>query len=174
LAGLMEEDVPMESGTTPTPLRAAFEARDHDALMKAIAPDFVLNSPILEVPFAGIDEASDLFAVMLEELWPLTYLDEIPGDPHVLHFTGEIRGKRLEGVDLLHFDDEGRVKEMTVFFRPLAAVAAFLGATGSKLGRRRVGPARGAIIAAAGAPANAMMRTSAAAAPKLLRLVRAK
>ena len=164
----------MANQVTPTPLRAAFEAHDHDALIKALAPDFVLNSPILAVPFSGIDEASDLFAVLLEELWPLTYLDEIPGDPHVLHFTGEIKGQTLEGIDLLRFDDEGRVNEMTVFFRPLAAVAAFLGATGSKLGRRMVGPGRGAIIAAAGAPANAMMRTSAAAAPKLLRLGRAK
>ena len=159
---------------TPTPLRAAFEARDLDAVVRALAPDVVLNSPILGVPFAGIDEATDLFAVVLDELWPLTYLDEIPGDPHVLHFAGEVKGERLEGIDLLRFDQEGRVKEITVFFRPLAAVAGFLGATGPKLGRRRGGAWRGAIIAAAGAPANAVMRTTAAAAPKLIGLGRGK
>jgi hypothetical protein len=49
---------------TPTPLRAAFEARDHDAIVAALAPDVVLRSPIFEVPFTGIDEASDLFAVL--------------------------------------------------------------------------------------------------------------
>lgn len=157
-------------GTAPTPLRAAFEARDHDAVVAALAPDVVLHSPIIEVPFTGIGEVSDLFAVVLEELWPLAYVNEIAGDPHMLHWTGEIKGQAIEAIDLLRFDDRGRVNEITVFFRPLAAVASFLGATGPKLGRRRGGAWRGAAIAVAGAPANAMMKASAAAAPKLLRL----
>lgn len=159
---------------TPTPLRAAFEARDHDGIVEALAPDVVLSSPIFEVPFTGIEEASDLFAVLLEELWPLTYLDEIPGDPHVLHFTGQIKGKTLEGVDLLRFDDQGRVSEITVFFRPFPAVASFLTAMGPKLGRRRGGAGRGAILRAAGLPVSALMRTTAATGPRLLGLGRNK
>ncbi len=39
----------MSASTTPTPLRAAFEARDHEALVEAFAPDVVLRSPIFEV-----------------------------------------------------------------------------------------------------------------------------
>src|ERR1700704_2944611 len=134
----------MDPNPIPTPLRAAFEARDHDATLEALAPDVVLRSPIFELPFTGIDEAGDLFAVLIEELWPLTYVDEIPGDPHVLHFTGEINGKELEGLDLLRFDEEGRVKEITVFFRPFPAVAAFLSKTGPKLARKRGGAGRAA------------------------------
>ncbi len=164
----------MQPTSTPTPLRAAFEARNHDAILDALAPDIVLRSPIFEVPFEGIDEAGDLFAVLLEELWPLTYLDEIPGDPHILHFTGEIKGKKLEGIDLLRFDEEGRVREITVFFRPFPAVAAFLTAMGPKLGRRRGGPGRGAILTAAGAPVSALMRATAATGPRLLGLGRNK
>src|SRR2546421_6459571 len=128
------------------------EAGDHSAVVATFAPDVVLRSPIFEVPFTGIDEASDLFAVLLEVLGPLTYVDEFPGDPHVLHFTGEIKGRRLEGIDLLRFDDEGRVREITVFFRPFPAVAGFLSAMGPKLGRRRGGAGRAATLAAAGAP----------------------
>jgi hypothetical protein len=164
----------MMASEAPTPLRAAFEARDHDAIVRALAPDVVLRSPIFDVPFEGIDEAADLFAVLLEELWPLTYLDEIPGDPHVLHFTGEIHGKTLEGIDLLRFDEEGRVKEITVFFRPFPAVAAFLSAMGPKLGRRRAGTARAATLTAAGAPVSALMRATAALGPKLLGLSRSR
>ena len=155
---------------TPTPLRAAFEARDHAAILEALAPDVVLYSPIFEVPFTGIEEASDLFAVLLEEVWPLTYLDEVPGDPHILHFTGQVKRKSLEGVDLLRFDEEGRVREITVFFRPFPAVAAFLTAMGPKLGRRRGGAGRGAILRAAGLPVSALMRTTAATGPRLLGL----
>jgi hypothetical protein len=161
---------PMEPATTPTPLRAAVEARDQDALVAALAPDIVLRSPIFDRPFTGIDEVGDLFAVLLETLWPITYLDEIPGDPHILHFTGQIKGDELEGVDLIRFDDQGRVKEMTVFFRPFPGVAAFLSATGPKLGRRRRGAGTAAILRAAGAPLGFFMRRTAGSGPALLRL----
>jgi SnoaL-like domain len=159
---------------TPTPLRVAFEARDHAAVVEALSPDVVLWSPIFEVPFTGIDEASDLFAVLLEALWPLTYLDEIPGDPHVLHFTAEVRGKRLEGVDLLRFDEDGRVKDITVFLRPFPAVAAFLSDTGPKLADKRGGSGRAAFLKVAGAPVSALMRTTAATGPRMLGLRRSK
>lgn len=162
------------ASSTPTPLRVAFEARDHDGIVAALAPDVVLTSPIFEVPFTGIDEASDLFAVLLDTLRPITYLDEIPGDPHVLHFTAEIRGKTLEGIDLLRFDDQGRIKEITVFFRPFPAVAAFLSETGPKLARRRSGAGRAAILSVAGAPVSALMRTAAATGPRLLGLRRGR
>jgi hypothetical protein len=159
---------------TPTPLRAAFEARDLEGIGRALAPDVVLRSPIFDVPFTGIDEASDLFAVLLEVLWPLEYLDEIPGDPHILHFRTEIKGAELEGIDLLRLDDQGRVKEITVFFRPFPGVAAFLSAMGPKLGRRRGGTGRAAALAAGGAPVSALMRISAAVGPRLLGLSRRK
>src|SRR6266498_680069 len=113
----MRDDPAMQPSSTPTPLRVAYEARDLDGIAEALSPEVVLHSPILGAPFVGIDEATDLFAVVLDQLWPLTYVDEIPGDPHILHFTGEIKDERLEGIDLLRFDDAGRVKEITVFFR---------------------------------------------------------
>ena len=160
----------MTEPVTPTPLRAAFEARDHDALVDALSPDVVLWSPIFEVPFTGRDEVGDLFAVLMDELWPLTYLDEIPGDPHVLHFTADVGGKRLEGVDLLRLDEDGRVEDITVF----PAVAAFLSDTGPKLADKRGGWGRAAFLKVAGAPVSALMRTTAATGPRLLGLRRSK
>jgi hypothetical protein len=168
--GRMEDDPAMSASVAPTPLRVAFEARDHDAIVAALAPDVVLTSPIFEVPFTGIEEASDLFAVLLEVLWPITYLDEIPGDPHVLHFTAEINGTELEGVDFLRFDDQGRVKEITVLLRPFKGVAAFMSATGPKLGRRRGGAGRAAVLRVASAPLTFFMRRTAASGPALLGL----
>jgi hypothetical protein len=159
---------------TPTPLRAAFEARDHDAVVRALAPDVVLFSPIFETPFRGIEEASDLFAVLLDVLWPLTYLAEIPGDPHVLNFRGEINGTPFEGIDLLRFDEQGRVKEITVFLRPFPGIAAFLGAMSGKLGRKRGGAGTAATMKVAGAPVRALMRVTAAVGPRLLGLGREK
>ena len=115
------------------------EARDHDAVIAALAPDVVLWSPIFDKPFTGIDEASDLFAVLIEVLTPLEYLDEIPGDPHILHFRAEIDGTELEGIDLLRFDEQGRVKEITVLFRPFKGRRRIYERERPKLGRRRGG-----------------------------------
>ena len=140
--------------------------------MRALAPDVVLRSPIFDVPFRGRDEAGDLFAVLLEVLWPLEYLDEIPGDPHILHFRGEIKGTELEGIDLLRFDDEGRVKEITVFFRPFPGIAAFLSGMSPKLGRRRGGRGLAATMVAAGAPVSGLMKATASLGPRLLRVGR--
>lgn len=126
------------------------------------------------MPITGIEEASDLFAVLLDVLWPVTYLDEIPGDPHILHFTAEVKGERLEGVDLLRFDDEGRVKEITVLFRPFPAIAAFLSATGPKFAQRRGGAGRSTALRIAGAPVSALMRVTAATGPRMLGLRRAR
>jgi hypothetical protein len=160
----------MASGAAPTPFRAAIEARDLDAVIAALAPDVVLQSPIFEVPFTGTEEARDLFAVLLEQVWPFTYLNEIPGDPHVLHFTAEIKGTELEGIDLLRFDEQGKIREITVLFRPFPGIAAFLSSTGPKLGRRRVGGGRAALLRVANAPLTFFMRRTAASGPGLLRL----
>jgi hypothetical protein len=166
----MRDDLSMEAGTTSTPMRVAFEARDHAALMEALADDVVLRSPIFDKPFTGIDEASDLFASVLEVLWPITYLAEVPGDPHVLYFRGEIDGTVVEGCDLLRFNEQGKVKEITVFLRPFPGIAAFLAGTAPGLGRRRGGRGRAAIMRAAGVPVNFFMRRTAASGPKLLRM----
>jgi hypothetical protein len=165
----MGDDAQMDS-PVPTPMRVAFEARDHAALMDALADDVVVRSPIFDVPFTGKDEASDLFASVLEAMWPIEYLAEIPGDPHVLYFRAEIDGTDLEGCDLLRFDDDGKVTEITIFMRPFPGIAAFLGATGPTLGRRRAGNGRAALMRFAGAPLGFFMRRTAADGPKLLRM----
>lgn len=157
-------------GSTPTPLRAAMEAGDRDAVAASLAPDVVLWSPIFDKPFTGIDEARDLFGVLIDVLTPVEYLDEIPGDPYILHFRAEIDGTELEGIDLLRFDDQGLVKEITVLFRPFKGVAAFMSATGPKLGRVRGGSGRAALLRVATAPLTFLMRRTAASGPSLLRL----
>ena len=160
----------MSASPAPTPLRAAMEARDHDAVVAALAPDVVLWSPIFDKPFTGIDEASDLFAVLIEVLTPLEYLDEIPGDPHILHFRAEIDGTELEGIDFLRFDEQGRVKEITVLFRPFKGVAAFIerdrpeARTTARRSRAR------RILRVASAPLTFFMRRTAASGPALLGL----
>jgi hypothetical protein len=160
------------SSATPTPLRAAMEARDESAVKAALAPDVILHSPILDTPFRGRDEVGDLLGVVLQVIGPLTYLADVPGDPHVLFFRTDVDGVELEGVDVLRFDQQGLVREITVLLRPFPGVAAFLKATGPKLARRRKGAVQAAATRAATPPLSALMRLATAVTPRLLGLGR--
>jgi hypothetical protein len=40
----------------------------------------------------------------------------------VLLFRTTVNGREIHGIDLLHFADDGRIKEFTVMVRPLSAV----------------------------------------------------
>jgi hypothetical protein len=148
------------------------EARDEAAVRAALAPDVVLNSPILDTPFRGRDEVGDLFGVVLEVIGPLTYLADIPGDPHILFFRTDVDGVDLEGVDVVRFDQQGLIREITVLLRPFPGVAAFVKATGPKLARRRKGAAQAAATRAATPPLSGLMRLATAMTPRLLGLGR--
>jgi hypothetical protein len=42
----------------------------------------------------------------------------------VLVFRATVDGKQIHGIDLLHFDEAGLIKEFTVMVRPQSAVQA--------------------------------------------------
>jgi hypothetical protein len=148
------------------------EARDPKAVRAAFAPDVRLSSPILDVPFRGRDEVGDLFEIVMSVIGSLEYHAEIPGDPHVLYFSTDIDGVPLQGVDILHLDENGLISEITVFLRPFPGIAAVLRATGAKLARKRKGPAQAALATATTPPLSGMMRLAARVSPGMLGLRR--
>ena len=110
------------------PFRRAVEARDLDAMVDALAPDVVFHSPLISETFKGRDQVADLFKVLSEQVLfggDAQYMEELAeGDTTILVFSVNVRGRRVEGVDVLKHDDQGKVREMTVFLRPLPGLAA--------------------------------------------------
>ena len=156
---------------TANPMREPMLARDAEALKATLAEDVVLNSPIIDVPFRGADEVGDLYEALVHAFDEFDYGLELPtGDGLIFSWTASVRGTRAEGVDIVRLDDAGRVAELTVFMRPLAGIAAFIDATGPRLGQIRGGRGRGAVMRLLGAPGSAAMRATAALAPRLLKL----
>jgi hypothetical protein len=68
-------------------------------------------------------------------------------------------------VDLVRFDDAGKIKEVTVFMRPLRGIAAFADATGPLLAGN---PAQRALLKVAAAPPSLMMRALAGLGPRMV------
>jgi hypothetical protein len=99
----------------------------------------------------------------------LRYTDEIMGDEGgFLVGRAKVDGLEIEFVDHLRFGADGRIAEITVFFRPLPAAAAALRQIGARLGRRK-SRARGAVISILARPLALMTRIGDAIGARLLR-----
>jgi len=85
--------------------------------------------------------------------------DELIGDDTAaLVGTMKLRGVSVDFTDHLKLRPDGKIIEMTVFFRPLPASAAAMRVIGAGLGRRKSG-LRGRTISALVAPLAFMTRT---------------
>jgi hypothetical protein len=121
--------------------RAAVEARDHEAMVAAMAPDAKLYSPVAHRPFDGREAVSGVFAALLETFEDFEYTDELAeGDTIVLQFRARVGDKRLQGIDWLRLDADGRITELTVMIRPLSGIMAL----GEAMAPRVEGLAKGA------------------------------
>lgn len=121
----------------PHPLRRAIESRDLDAMIETLAPDVVFHSPLITETFEGRDQVADLFRVLVDAVLfggDVHYTEELADDDTaVLVFSLNVKGRRVEGVDVLKHDDRGKIKEMTVFLRPLPGATAVAQALSPRL-----------------------------------------
>jgi hypothetical protein len=119
----------------PHPFRRAAEAKDIDLLIETLREDVVLHSPILFRGFEGREIVSQVLTHVAATLEDLTYIDELAGERTVaLRFKAHVEDRELEGIDFLELDDEGRVKELTVFMRPMSALTRFNERMAERLG----------------------------------------
>jgi hypothetical protein len=111
----------------PHAFRRAAEAKDLDLMRETLHEDVVLHSPILFKGFEGREMAMVVLSNVSEVFEDFRYLDELHGEDSVcLRFAAKVAGKyEIEGIDYLTLDDAGRIVDLTVFLRPLAAVHAF-------------------------------------------------
>jgi hypothetical protein len=151
------------------PLRIAFEARDLAAMVDTLAPDVVFRSPVISSPFRGPEEVRELFQIVLEDFQDVEFTDELVGDgTRALFFSARVRGRPLQGVQVLHLDEQGKIRELRVIARPLAGVAAIAAVVGVRLARqRRGGRARAALAGSLTLPLLALTAALDAGAPRL-------
>jgi hypothetical protein len=65
----------------------------------------------------------------------LTYIDQVEtGDRAVLIFEAHVGDRQVKGVDILTFDDDGKVKELMVMIRPLRGLEAVVERMAENLG----------------------------------------
>lgn len=115
--------------------RTAVEAHDIEAVVTTLAPDVVLHSPVTFYPFEGRDAVATVLRAVIEVFEDFAYTDELTaGATTALVFTARIGDRRVEGVDLLRNDGDGRVADLTVLVRPRSGLEALAAAMAQRLG----------------------------------------
>lgn len=109
------------------PFHDAVTAGDWDTAVAQLADDVVFRSPAVHEPYHGAPMVATVLravATVFEDFHYLDVLDE--GDRAVLVFEARIGDRQLQGIDLLRFDDDGRITEFTVMIRPLSGLNALV------------------------------------------------
>ncbi|MFE9866095.1 nuclear transport factor 2 family protein [Streptomyces sp. NPDC005506] len=113
--------------------RTIVEKRDLAALEDLLTEDIRLYSPVKFTPFEGKPMVLGLFGVLLRTFEDFRYIGHFEGAAEtstdgeeapsaILLFRATVHGKEIHGIDLLQFDETGRIKEFTVMVRPQSAV----------------------------------------------------
>lgn len=119
----------------PHPFRLAAEAKDLEAMTATLRDDVVLHSPILFRGFEGREIVTGVLTHVSATLEDFRYTDELAeGDTVVLRFKARVGDRELEGIDFLELDEDGLVRELTVFMRPMSALKAFNEQMAARLG----------------------------------------
>jgi len=114
--------------------RAAAEGKDFSAVDELFAADVSFRSPVVFKPYDGREAVATLLGAVIQVFEDFRYTDQVEtGEVATLAFSARVGDRELEGIDLLRFDSDGRVREMAVYVRPMSGVNALAEAMGRKL-----------------------------------------
>lgn len=122
---------------------AMVAARDLSALPELLAPAALFRSPMAHTPYPGAAVVSTILNTVLQVFEDFVYHRELAtadGLSVVLEFSARVGERQLKGIDMIRFDEQGRIVEFEVMVRPMSGLQAL----GEEMGRRL-----GAYLAAA-------------------------
>lgn len=98
---------------------------DAGLLSAQVAENAVFHSPVVHSPQEGKAKVMLYLLSAAKVLGneSFTYVREIiAGNDALLEFTSEIDGIHINGIDLIRFDDQGKILDFKVMVRPVKAV----------------------------------------------------
>ncbi len=112
--------------------------KDPEKLASIIHPDAVFRSPMVYKPYHGRDILVFVLTQVIEIFEDFTYHRELfseDGRSAFLEFTTNIGDKSLKGLDLITFDENGKITEFEVLIRPMSGLTALA----EQMGKRMAG-----------------------------------
>ncbi len=116
----------MEPGRVLPPWHAYMAGGgDPQALRDLLAEDAVFHSPVVHTPQQGRDKVFAYLHAASHVLGgdDFRYLREIAaGDQACLEFQSSLDGIQINGVDIITWNDDGKISDFKVMVRPLKAI----------------------------------------------------
>lgn len=100
----------------------------------------VFRSPVAHTPYPGRAAIKLVLKTVNTVFQNFTYHRGFATDDGknlVLEFSAEVNGKALKGIDMLRFDDAGKIEEFEVMVRPMSGLQALAEAMGAKLATQK-------------------------------------
>ena len=100
------------------------ESQAMDRLDEILAEDCVFLSPVVHTPQEG-RELTKLYLTGASHVLTgnFRYIKEVVTQQHaVLEFICEVDGIKVNGVDIMTFNEDGKISEFKVMVRPLKAI----------------------------------------------------
>ncbi|WP_443190237.1 nuclear transport factor 2 family protein [Pseudomonas indica] len=119
------------------------DRRDLSSLPELLAESVVFRSPMAHTPYPGAPVVSTILNTVLQVFEDFRYHRQLAtsdGLSVVLEFSARVNGRELKGIDMIRFDEQGKIVEFEVMVRPMSGLQAL----GEEMGRRL-----GAYLAAA-------------------------
>jgi ketosteroid isomerase-like protein len=101
------------------------KAQDAAGLAELLAPDVVFHSPVVHTPQRGHAIAHKYLTAAFQALFNETfrYIGEWRAERSAtLEFVTTIEGIEIDGVDIITWDEAGRIVDFKVMVRPLKAI----------------------------------------------------
>jgi hypothetical protein len=104
---------------------AAMARKNLDVMFSHMADDIVLKTPLAAEPVRGKAAIRPVVEALFTVVDGFDFQEIMQGPRHVASFFKATSGPiELDGVDYWRLNEAGLIKEMTVLWRPLPAIAA--------------------------------------------------
>jgi hypothetical protein len=126
--------------------RSAVEGEDPRALTEALADDVVFRSPVVFRAYEGKPVVSTILTEAAMKVFEdFRYVEQLEHqDACALIFKARVGERELDGLDLLRFDRDGKVTELTVMVRPMSGLNALAEAMARQFERLGISAPAGA------------------------------
>jgi hypothetical protein len=123
------------AAATLTQWHALLQKNDLSKLPELLHPQALFRSPMAHKPYAGAPVVSLILNTVSKVFADFAYHRELAsadGLNVVLEFSAKVGERELKGIDMIRFDDAGKIVEFEVMIRPMSGLQAL----GDEMGRR--------------------------------------
>jgi hypothetical protein len=102
-------------------------AKDLGPLPELLHPQAVFRSPMAHTPYPGAQAVNLILNTVLKVFEDFAYHRELAtadGLSVVLEFSARVGERQLKGIDMIRFDEAGKIVEFEVMIRPLSGLQA--------------------------------------------------